>query len=1040
MKLRHEMILASAGSGKTYELTNRFVRLLAAGAAPERIVALTFTRKAAGEFFDEILKKLARAAGDADAARRLARDVGSPDVGPDRFLELLRAMIDAMPRLRLGTFDGFFARIAKNFPLELGLAGEFELLEAHDALIEQRRVLAGMFAHRRALSEAQQDFIEAFKLATFGQDEKRLGDKLARFIEAHQEAYLDAPAAELWGNPRRIWPDGEPWLEAARHRRDAVEALRRASSGHDWDDRRRDWWDRLLAELETWAPGAEPSTGLRNVIAALPDMTVVTMAAKKVEPSPELREALRAVARAVVGEELARRLVMTQGVHAVIRAYEEAYHESVRRAGRLSFADVQRLLLPDGPAGRMLDAAGAGRALIDYRLDAETDHWLLDEFQDTSFGQWSVLKNLIDEAVQDASGARSLFYVGDVKQAIYAWRGGDPRLFREIFDHYIAAAPGIIAERHLDCSWRSGPPVIGMVNAVFGAAATLADLFPGGATAEWNKEWREHRTAHADRDGQVALLHGADETERFETTLRLLQEIDPLPKGLSAAVLVQDNVTAATLADYLRRAGRLPAVAESDLHVCTDNPVGAAFLALVQAAAHPGDTVAQQHLRMSPLGAVLAVHGVATPENLTRDVLGSIAREGFAGTVQAWWPRLEKTLGGADAFTHLRVRQFLAAAGAFDAGGSRDPDEFADFMARYVVREADSPSVIRVMTIHKSKGLGFDLVILPDLEGQRINQARDGLAIERGPDHAVEWVLDFPPRTIVDCDPVLAAHQVAAEDAGCYEKLSLLYVAMTRAKRALYVVVKPPGKSSSRNFPRLLAATLGEGAREIAVGAGRFTGAYAEGNPDWHRDLAGPPTPAPDPGGSAWSRVPAGRRARRLPARRPSERPDGAIAAGALFAPDEAAATDFGRRVHRLLATVEWREAAEVAPDWSAAGDAGRQAGQVLAAPALAEVWRRREHATVWRERSFEAVIDGAWITGVFDRVIVESDATGRPVRADVYDFKTDADRSEALERHGEQLNLYREAAARLLGLSSSAVACHLVMTRSATLITIPEA
>src|SRR5882672_195575 len=73
---RHEMILASAGAGKTYALTNRYIALLAGGAAPERIVALTFTRKAAGEFFDEILKKLARAAGDAGEAERLAREIG----------------------------------------------------------------------------------------------------------------------------------------------------------------------------------------------------------------------------------------------------------------------------------------------------------------------------------------------------------------------------------------------------------------------------------------------------------------------------------------------------------------------------------------------------------------------------------------------------------------------------------------------------------------------------------------------------------------------------------------------------------------------------------------------------------------------------------------------------------------------------------------------------------------------------------------------------------------------------------------------------
>ena len=85
--LTHQMILASAGSGKTYALTNRFVQLLAGGAPPERIVALTFTRKAAGEFFDEILNKLARAASDAAEAKRIAAEIGEPHLGPADFLK-----------------------------------------------------------------------------------------------------------------------------------------------------------------------------------------------------------------------------------------------------------------------------------------------------------------------------------------------------------------------------------------------------------------------------------------------------------------------------------------------------------------------------------------------------------------------------------------------------------------------------------------------------------------------------------------------------------------------------------------------------------------------------------------------------------------------------------------------------------------------------------------------------------------------------------------------------------------------------------------
>jgi len=72
-----------------------------------------------------------------------------------------------MHRLRLGTFDGFFARIARNFPLELGLSGEFEILEEHAARMERGRVLRRMFERTGELAEAQREFIEAFKRATF---------------------------------------------------------------------------------------------------------------------------------------------------------------------------------------------------------------------------------------------------------------------------------------------------------------------------------------------------------------------------------------------------------------------------------------------------------------------------------------------------------------------------------------------------------------------------------------------------------------------------------------------------------------------------------------------------------------------------------------------------------------------------------------------------------------------------------------------------------------------------------------------------------
>ncbi|WP_069961851.1 UvrD-helicase domain-containing protein [Lacunisphaera limnophila] len=596
----HVMILASAGSGKTYALTNRYVRLLAHGAKPERIAALTFTRKAAGEFFDEILKKLAGAAGSEAAAAALAAEIGRPGMGPAEFLGLLRTVTEAMHRLNLGTLDSFFARVVRAFPLELGLGGDFEVLQAHGARLERRKVLRRMFAPGDG-GTARQDFIEAFKRATFGTEEKQLGARLDAFLDEHAEVYLAAPDRAVWGQADRIWPAGSAWLVAAdaKKRAAAAAALRDALPWATFSEAQRRRWEDFFTTLPDWAPGAplpKPVAYLTgNAFKGWPQLTEITVERKKVPLNPAASQALRALVSGLVGAELARRLETTQGMFAVLRGYEEVYDGVVRRAGRLTFADVQRLLRPDTPDGaRRLtrEAAAEARLFIDWRLDAQIDHWLLDEFQDTSFGQWSVLRNLIDEAVQDPAAARSFFYVGDVKQAIFAWREGDARLFREIFDHYNEVQPGTIREERLDRSWRSGPAVIAMVNRVMGDAAALARLFPEEAAARWTREWRDHESARPQLAGYATLRHAEEQAGRFAETLRIIAETGALERGLSVAVLVQKNSTAAELADYLRREGGLPALAESDLHVGTDNPLACALLALFRVAAHPGDRAA----------------------------------------------------------------------------------------------------------------------------------------------------------------------------------------------------------------------------------------------------------------------------------------------------------------------------------------------------------------------------------------------------------------------------------------------------------------
>jgi ATP-dependent exoDNAse (exonuclease V) beta subunit len=1048
---RHEMILASAGSGKTYALTNRYVALLAGGAAPERIVALTFTRKAAGEFFDEILRKLAGAASDPVKAAKLAGDIGRPGLGPADFLALLRRVVETMHRLRLGTLDSFFAQIVGAFPFELGLAGRFEVLEEAAARAEQRRASRRLFTRAGALTEAQQEFVEAFKRATFGREEKRLGEMLENFLREHQQTYLDAPDPARWGEPARIWPEGNEWLEGRADAKRAVKTLGSWLAAATPPEKQRERWEDFLAAAEEWTPGAslprELAYVLEKALAAWPELrrgaTTLEFDKKKQELDAAAAAALAELARVIVGGELRRRLEMTRGVFAVVRGHERHYDEAVRRAGRLTFADVQRLLAPGAGAPLLAQTAGEGRLLIDYRLDAAIDHWLLDEFQDTSQGQWSALKNLVDEAVQDPTGGRSFFCVGDVKQAIYQWREGDPDLFREIFKHYTAAAPGAIAERPLVESWRSGPPLIAMVNAVFGAGEELARLFPGPASARWNEEWREHRTALPGRTGQAALLHAADEEARWRAALRLLREIRPLERGLTCAVLVRRNEKAAALADFLRREGGLPAVAESDLKVCADNPLGAALLALAQAAAHPGDTLAWEHVRMTPLGAVLRREGLERREQFTARVLGQIHAEGFERTARWWLARLEPGGLRDDAFTRSRARQFAAAAAEFDATGRRDVAEFVEFMRGHLVRDAEGASVVRVMTVHKAKGLGFDVVIVPDLEGRTIEERRKGLAVRKSAQHEVEWVLDLPPEIFCRADATLAKQVAEAKAAGCYENLCVLYVALTRAKRGLYVVTEPPGKSASTNFPRLLADTLGGETRDVRVGGVTLPGAWSAGEADWFAKLQ-PAEPAEvEP---ALAPLEEGTRAPRWAARRPSGESAAGTDVARIFSLERSSAADFGAAVHRLLAGVEWGPAVGSEDPWALSQEpreAVAEARAVLRATALAAVWTRPAGlCEIWRERAFEMLLDGVWLSGAMDRVVVERNPDGQAVRATVYDFKTDRvdenDLTQAATRHAGQMALYRRAVARLTGLAEKAIEARLVFTRIRRIVEAP--
>lgn len=1043
--LAHEIITASAGSGKTWSLVVRYIRLLVMGAEPRAIIALTFSRKAAGEFFSAILHRLAEAALTDEGAAKLARDAEAPHCERADFVRLLAALVREMPLLTLGTMDSFFVRIARSFPLELGLAGDFAILDDHRVGIEQQRVLQRVFAPGKLQEAGRREFLAAFQQATFGREEVRLNRLIGEFLDNWQNYYLQAPQEDRWGNPAAIWRDGFFRPAAEKGWPDLVAAAQRAvESSPDLSDKQKVPLEKLLAALETHTFGTpvdkDVKGTLEKLLELLPDLAageaVITLYKKTTIHAP-LTLALHTLTARFVHDTLLVCLHQTRGIYSILALYDEQYHAAVRRQGRLTFQDVQYILSGDLSATDDT-LAGASREDIDYRLDARFSHWLLDEFQDTSRIQWRVLHNLCDEAIQDTEGARSFFAVGDEKQSIFTWRGAEPELFGELLSHYGEA----LKVRPLSHSQRSGPAVIAQVNRLCGDTAKLAGL-PGleGGAARWN--WQEHTTAHAQRTGCAAVIEvPADDADEEDgvwlACADLLREIQPLRRGLTCAVLCHRNARAAEIADLLRTHSGMEVVCESDVSIATDNPAAAAFLALIKAAAHPADQFAWQQVLMSPLGEVMAARWPDTEGRtahsrqmarrgvFTAEVLAQIVADGFERTLRAWLERLLHVLPGLDSFSRGRLEELCRAAQAFDADGSRDADEFIAFAESWSVRESACASAIQVMTLHKSKGLTFDIVILPDLHDGKMYRHRHSIGTGRDELQEIEWITQLPGKDIAAADPVLAAALEQHDAKQWRERLAQLYVAVTRARRANYLLLPPPpAKPTAVTLPRIVRHMLAGGEPgAIVIGERDCALLDSEGDLHWWQaeKLRGPAAPAP--ADNLFAAIPApapppARIAHRVKARASSSSRYTARREGRRF----------GTLVHALLSRVEWsgpgameeveqffRRTIPQPEAWQAAALQTVRRCLSDATIAQAFAWPGAE-AVIWRERPFEAMIAGELISGVFDRVTI---AGGR---VQLLEFKTDQldDTPSALaaatERHGRQTGLYRAALVKLTGL-----------------------
>jgi ATP-dependent exoDNAse (exonuclease V) beta subunit len=755
----HLRIRASAGTGKTFRLTDRIIELLLLGADPAKIVALTFTRKSAGEFLNKTLRKLAECASRDAAAKAFCERRGiQPAKSAGEFLSVLRRVADALDRIEFGTLDSFFFRVVSAFSTELGLGGSLRLQDEISSQIDEVEVRREL-ARELDAAELVRELLRVpgrAKIDPLGTDFDLLAE-----IERFHTLY---PGPETWGEPSQIWTSGCPWL-AFKNARPVP-----PDDGHAQVAK-------AISEFVEFVPGSKLNvTAVRLLEKAgllLADAPVTIPFGKKdITLSPGERAAARDALGLCLGRILQSSLSQSRRWHRIGEKLRGVRDRRMRSS--LRFADLPVLV------ARL---AGQDAEHLQFRLDGWFDHWLIDEFQDTSRIQWRALQPLVDEVLQDSGGVRSFFYVGDVKQSIYGFRDGDPTLFEEIFRHYTANDPDHLRDENLGESRRSAREVIDLVQRVFCPASLGALGIEPTVVARWQTAWTDH-SAHASNPSPGHVLHIVGDPGGFwENIAEVIRASEILSRPpLSCAILVRKNDTAREAVRELAARG-IPATTESRPRVALESPVGVAVLMASRLVADPSDAMARCSLTMGPLGEP----GTA----FVSEALEVFHLEGAAGMVTSWLRSLRATLS-PEVLVGSRVEVLRRAAREFDAQGISRPRAFADFLEAYSSPASARPGTVQVMTVHKSKGLEFDLVFYPLLKDERMDK-RDGSEIfcadERNLGEGTRpWVMAIPGEDFCAADPVLQAAGEALRERSTFDNLCNLYVAMTRARRALVVL------------------------------------------------------------------------------------------------------------------------------------------------------------------------------------------------------------------------------------------------------------